>query len=370
MVCASAGDNPNAINLTLLRPMFNKLDPITAESIRFIIEQAESKGDEAVQADWAGTEALEIYNEFKDQELKSIPGTDLAFNELLKTHVNAEDLFAGGNLITVEQGDTGWGTYRGDFVGINSDVTETNQNRNVRVAGSPITIQARQGNDAIYGNDQADRLYGSEVGNETAWEGFTYTDRRYSDHDYIRSGGGDDFAFGGGGNDFIEGNEGHDFLRGDDGHDIILGGKGNDSMYGDAGNDILVAGLGDDTLTGGEGIDVFLFDGNPLMHFYTNTINEYQGDDVVMFTDTFENLNLTVEADLNASQINVVSGITGMNVLEINVDSKYAQVGSSTIFGMFSQGGQLENLDTDNPADSTHQYYANLPAQSFMEYGV
>ena len=361
--------HPNDTNHTLLRPMFDKLDPITADSIRFIIEQAESKGDEAVQADWAGTEALEFYNEFKDQELKGIPGTDLAFNELLKTHVNAQEL-ASSSRITVEQGDTGWGTSRGDFIGVNSDVTETNQNRNVRVAGSPITIQARQGNDAIYGNNQADRLYGSEVGHETALEGFTYTDRRYSDHDYIRSGGGDDFAFGGGGNDFIEGNEGHDFLRGDDGHDIILGGKGNDSMFGDAGNDMLVAGLGDDTLTGGEGVDVFLFDGNPLMHFYTNTINEYQGDDVVMFTDTFENLNLTVEADLNASQINVVSGITGMNVLEINVDSKYVEVGSSTIFGMFSSGGHLENFNTERPAESAHHNYAHLPAEAFMEWGV
>ena len=95
------GGHPNDTNHTLLRPMTNKIDAITAESIRFIIEQAESKGDEAVQADWADTQALEIYNEFKDQELKGIPGTDLAFNELLKTHVNPQDL-AGSNRIIVD----------------------------------------------------------------------------------------------------------------------------------------------------------------------------------------------------------------------------------------------------------------------------
>jgi len=86
--------------------MLNKLDALTIDSIRFIIEQAESKGDAAVQADWACTDALEFNNEFKDQELKGIPGTDLAFGELLKTHVNVQELMRSSH-ISVEEGDLG-----------------------------------------------------------------------------------------------------------------------------------------------------------------------------------------------------------------------------------------------------------------------
>ena len=304
--------------------MLNKLDAVTIGSIGFIIEQAESKGDEAVQADWAGTEALEFYNEFKDQELKGIPGTDLAFNELLKTHVNPHDL-ASSSRIIVEQGDTGWGTYRGDLIGVNSDVTQTSQSSVTRVEGAPIVLQGFRGNDAIYGNDQADLLYGShrQQVERGVFEAYTYNDRRYSDNDYIRAGDGNDTAYGGGGNDFIEGNEGNDFLQGNDGHDIILGGKGNDGLYGNAGNDILVAGLGNDVLIGGRGNDVFVFGGNPLMHFHTNTIRDFDSGDTVLFSDKLENLRLTSEVNYEESTITFTSMDTNVDVLVMNVDAAY-----------------------------------------------
>ncbi len=326
--------------------MLNKLDAVTIGSIGFIIEQAESKGDEAVQADWAGTEALEFYNEFKDQELKGIPGTDLAFNELLKTHVNPHDLARSGR-IDVEQGDLGWGTYRGDFIGINSDVTQTSQSSIARVGGAPIVLQGFQGNDAIYGNDQAELLYGShrEQVERGVFEAYTYTDRRYSDNDYIRAGDGNDTAYGGGGNDFIDGSEGNDFLQGDDGHDIILGGKGNDGLYGNAGNDILVAGLGNDVLTGGGGSDVFVFGANPLMHFHTNTIRDFESRDTVLFSDKLENLRLTSEVNYEESTITFTSMDTNVDVLVMNVDAGYVAMTPQGVVGLSSTGGLGEATD-------------------------
>ncbi|GEC33321.1 protease [Sinorhizobium fredii USDA 205] len=79
------------------------------------------------------------------------------------------------------------------------------------------------GNDAITGNQAANKLYG--------------------------------YA----GNDIMNGDTGHDVLYGGVGSDKLYGSSGNDALVGDAGNDALYGGTGADRLYGGAGGDIFAF---------------------------------------------------------------------------------------------------------------
>ncbi|MEY9625721.1 M10 family metallopeptidase C-terminal domain-containing protein [Sinorhizobium fredii] len=79
------------------------------------------------------------------------------------------------------------------------------------------------GNDAITGNQAANKLYG--------------------------------YA----GNDTMNGDTGHDVLYGGVGSDKLYGSSGNDALVGDAGNDALYGGTGADRLYGGSGSDIFAF---------------------------------------------------------------------------------------------------------------
>ncbi|ACP23338.1 putative protease (plasmid) [Sinorhizobium fredii NGR234] len=79
------------------------------------------------------------------------------------------------------------------------------------------------GNDAITGNQAANKLYG--------------------------------YA----GNDIMNGDTGHDTLYGGVGSDKLYGSSGNDALVGDAGNDALYGGTGADRLYGGSGNDTFAF---------------------------------------------------------------------------------------------------------------
>ncbi len=60
----------------------------------------------------------------------------------------------------------------------------------------------------------------------------------------------------GAGGHYLDGRAGNDALRGDDGADRLMGGVGNDALYGGRGEDILVGGDSNDRLEGGLGADV------------------------------------------------------------------------------------------------------------------
>ncbi len=370
MVCASAGDDPKDLNHTLLRTMsnalFNELDPVTIDSIRFIIKDIKEAdnpelGEKNAQEKWAGTEALEIYNEYKDQELKIIPTTDYSFAELKFLHVETalnhhhnDTTLNGMGLVMIEDGDLGFGNYEDNHIYVSSQTTRTNYHGNFR--GSSLTIQAFRGNDAIFGNDQDSYIFGAT---QAFLEGGSYT--HDSDHDYIKAGGGSDAAYGAGGNDFIEGNEGNDFLYGGQGWDILMGGQNDDKLFGGKGSDILVAGIGDDILTGGEGEDVFVFGGNPLMHFHQNTIKDFgNGWDTIVFPDTFENLDLHVREDLDQGKIFVRSGVTNIDILEVR--GTMGEVGISSR-QLFSFGGNEPGLDRIFNYTETH--FAEIAVNGF-----
>jgi Ca2+-binding RTX toxin-like protein len=95
-------------------------------------------------------------------------------------------------------------------------------------------IQARAGNDRVYGNIGNDTLYGE------------------SGDDYLAGGIGNDKLIGGDGNDGLDGGPGDDALNGGIGNDRDLnGGDGNDALLGWTGNDLLLGGNGDDLLIAG-----------------------------------------------------------------------------------------------------------------------
>jgi hypothetical protein len=100
-------------------------------------------------------------------------------------------------------------------------------------------IYGGDGNDTLWGSEDADQLYG-EDGDDT-----------------IHAFGADDRIWGGSGNDSIFGHAGNDHLWGEAGNDILRGWTGNDRLYGGAGDDYLYAYSGRDHLAGGDGTDTF-----------------------------------------------------------------------------------------------------------------
>jgi Ca2+-binding RTX toxin-like protein len=107
------------------------------------------------------------------------------------------------------------------------------------VATHTVTVNAGDGNDSVYGGDQADMLNGEA---------------------------GDDTVYGGGAGDTITGGDGEDDLYGPvccgggspDGDDSIAGGNGDDYGGGGTGNDLIDLGAGDDGGAGGPGDDHIL----------------------------------------------------------------------------------------------------------------
>lgn len=201
---------------------------------------------------------------------------------------------AGGD--DVVRGDIREGTFTGDFVMIDNDLTAYGGDDNIQllhsagafvigdvgmsyvnshlfagddyikldrsgfVVGDVATgygiIEA--GNDTIFGGDERDDITGdvsyvastSQVrfGDDVihAGEGDDYVNgdygsnalgNLYGGNDKLFGDAGDDFVYGNGGNDKLDGGTGNDFLNGGEGIDIVRGGAGNDTMNGSAGVD-------------------------------------------------------------------------------------------------------------------------------------
>lgn len=130
------------------------------------------------------------------------------------------------------------------------DATDAANSTNDRVL-----ILAGEGEDKVFGFDQADRLYGHE-GSDKLFGA--------AGADIIVGGSGDDFAQGGDGNDRIFGDDSSENFEGAEepnvvfGDDWLRGGDGKDTLRGGQGDDILEGQQGRDNLRGGEGNDLRL----------------------------------------------------------------------------------------------------------------
>ncbi|MGC4030614.1 MAG: calcium-binding protein [Tepidisphaeraceae bacterium] len=148
--------------------------------------------------------------------------------------------------------------------GSGGTITITDEDGNETTAYVGNAIQARAGDDYVYGGADADTIFGGggddrllggpgrnlvygENGNDTLIAG--------NRGDGLIGGSGNDSLRGGDGGDYLEGNNGDDTLDGGDGNDRINGGNGNDEMYGGLGADVMNGGRGSDSLYGNDGRD-------------------------------------------------------------------------------------------------------------------
>ena len=127
------------------------------------------------------------------------------------------------------------------------------------LSASPLTINAKGGNDTIINNTSATMYANGGDGNDWFYGG--------SGYDMMQGFGGNDYFYGNGGNDYIDGGAGDDTIRGGAGDDTLLGMEGNDYIDGEAGNDYIVGYAGADSLFGGDGNDsLYGLDGNDYLN--------------------------------------------------------------------------------------------------------
>ncbi|OHX35831.1 hypothetical protein BJL95_22590 [Methylomonas sp. LWB] len=128
------------------------------------------------------------------------------------------------------------------------------------------TIDAKGGNDNVWGEGGADTIYGGE-GNDYLEGDATGIAAPYQGDDELYGEAGADQLIGDGGNDTLDGGLDNDTLAGGDGHDRLMGGEGDDVLQGDDGNDTLDGGAGIDRLEGGLGDDTYLnLGGDDVIH--------------------------------------------------------------------------------------------------------
>jgi Ca2+-binding RTX toxin-like protein len=152
-------------------------------------------------------------------------------------------------------------------------------------------ISGGAGNDSILAGDGNDTITGG-AGDDTIYaEG---------GNDIITTTSGLDWVYGGDGNDKITGSKDGDHLEGNDGNDSIVGAAGNDALWGsggsdrikgDAGVDFIWGGTGNDTLTGGAGVDRFHFGEAALSSSNVDTITDFKGDQIYLYSNPFANQN-------------------------------------------------------------------------------
>ncbi|WP_187298073.1 calcium-binding protein [Jannaschia donghaensis] len=130
--------------------------------------------------------------------------------------------------------------------------------RIVDTSAAPVALP----NDAILGNDDADRIEGTGSSDLMIGNGGDDTLSGLAGRDVLMGGDGDDSVSGGGDDDMLHGDAGNDRLTGDDGDDLISGGDGDDTLTGGNGADRLIGGEGRDIGVGGEGDD--LLDGTVM----------------------------------------------------------------------------------------------------------
>lgn len=122
------------------------------------------------------------------------------------------------------------------------------------------TIFGGQGTDTIVGGEGSDSIEAG-LGNDLVYGGLGagFPDSvNFDDSFDLRPLNNDDTLFGGQGNDTIFGMDDADVLFGGVGNDNLDGGIDNDTVQGGQGNDIIIGGVGADSLAGGADRDVFV----------------------------------------------------------------------------------------------------------------
>jgi Ca2+-binding RTX toxin-like protein len=196
------------------------------------------------------------------------------------------------------------------------------------------------GNDTLFGGHGSDTVYGG-AGNDQ-FEGGAGNDSLFGldDADTILGGAGDDMVDGDEGDDSLAGNEGNDTLVGDGGADSLTGGNGDDQLYGGLGNDYFEAGDGDDSLYGGDGNDAMNGDaGNDLMDGGAgdDAFNAGDGDDTLYGGAGIDDLRGVLGNDLiyGGDDNDRVLGGDGNDTLygDAGNDSVDGGVGNDTLYG-------------------------------------
>ena len=139
-------------------------------------------------------------------------------------------------------------------------------------------------------------------------------------NDGIDARSGNDVVFGGDGNDRMSGGAGIDVLVGDKGNDVLGGGAGDDILFGNAGNDVLFGGAGDDRCLGGSGNDV---------------INGGAGDDTAYFNGEFEDYAIAAKMNGNGDTIVHLRGGPDGKATLINIETLFFADGAVDIGTLF-----------------------------------
>lgn len=128
--------------------------------------------------------------------------------------------------------------------------------------------------------------------------------------DHVEGTAGDDtlsgqVVFAREGDDTIYGTDQADILHGGRGNDVIYGSDGHDRIYGAEGDDVLNGGAGDDILIGGVGNDIFVIDilsGNDVIADFNNDAG-YQ-DTIQFSSELFADMNsLISQTSQNGSHV-------------------------------------------------------------------
>lgn len=163
--------------------------------------------------------------------------------------------------------------------------------------GSPLPLDAGDGNDTVSGSTVANLLFGGD-GNDVVFGGggkdYIYGQ---NGNDILLGGADDDHVFGQNGNDIIFDVDKTNLLWGGDGHDLIFGtgtingNAGNDFVisFGDIGkvrlsggngDDILFGRDGEDMIDGGAGVDIAVYSGARATYAVTESYGVYSIDNI------------------------------------------------------------------------------------------
>ncbi|MFW5488370.1 MAG: calcium-binding protein [Desulfovibrio sp.] len=223
-------------------------------------------------------------------------------------------------------------------------------------------VQARGGNDIVYGYTGNDQLHGG--GGDDILLGGADNDKLYGDDgiDFLFGEDGNDRLWGGNQDDYLDGGAGNDSITGGNGDDVLFGQAGNDVLQGEANNDTLYGGLGDDSLNGGTGSDILIGGAG---------VDELNGGDGVDFADyTTAAGPVTVDLENWANNTGDAAGDTYVSVEGIigtaNADTLTGDAADNTIAGGAGadalDGG--EGFDTVDYSSSSAAVVVSLAAQA------